>query len=107
MHHVATLQAYIPSPLVCLPHQWHHPNHELCHPLLNGLQAYIPRWFAYHINVTTYLQFSAEQNTEYANKMLLGSAWYCTIVASTAYFSPLFAVAYMYGALPALSANAP
>jgi hypothetical protein len=55
--------------------------------------AYIPRWFAYHINVTTYLQFSAEQNTDYANKMVLGSMWYVLpLVSHPAVFPPLSAV---------------
>lgn len=36
--------------------------------------AYIPRWFSYHINVTTYLQFNNEGNHKCAKQMVLGSA---------------------------------
>eukprot|EP00039_Didymoeca_costata_P030993 m.32577 g.32577 ORF g.32577 m.32577 type:complete len:421 (-) comp8428_c0_seq2:1680-2942(-) len=57
--------------------------------------AYIPRWFAYHINITTYIQFKVEKNEECANKMVMGSLYYITFVVIVASFSPIFAIAYI------------
>jgi len=57
--------------------------------------AYIPRWFAYHVNITTYMQFSAEANDEYAGKMVFGSAYYLTFVGMCGYVSPVYALAYL------------
>lgn len=57
--------------------------------------AYIPRWFAYHVNITTYLQFKSEDNIGYADKMVQGSMYYFFFVAFAAVFSPVFAVSYL------------
>lgn len=38
--------------------------------------SYAPRWLLYSLNVTTYTHFVAQRNWKYANRTLLGSAWY-------------------------------
>jgi len=38
--------------------------------------SYAPRWILYSLNVTTYTHFAAQRNWKYANRTLLGSAWY-------------------------------
>merc|ERR1712178_64231 len=46
--------------------------------------CYVPRWFLYSINLSTFLQFMSEGNVTVAWKMVAGSAYYWAWFASWA-----------------------
>jgi len=56
---------------------------------------YLPRWCLYHVNISTYIQFSKEGKYDIANKVVGGTLFYASIFGFFFYQSPVFAVAYL------------
>lgn len=68
---------------------WDQPRDSINHFL-----AYLPRWVAYHFNISVFIQFCLEGKHDLAFHMVLGTAWYLFVLAGLYWLSPLFAFAY-------------
>jgi hypothetical protein len=56
---------------------------------------YLPRWLAYHFNISTVIQFCKENEYKLAFKTLNGTVFYWIAFGAVFYHSPKFAVLYM------------
>jgi hypothetical protein len=69
---------------------WDYPRDNFQHYV-----AYLPRWLAYHGNVSTVMQFYKEGETKLAGMMLVGTGFYWAFFGLFYRISPAFAVCYL------------
>lgn len=68
---------------------WDQPRDDVMHYI-----AYLPRWLAYHMNMSVFIQFCLEGETKLALWMVFGTSYYLLVFSAIWWVSPIFALVY-------------